>query len=313
MIRFLKLASTAVLGILIFLYVLPFALQTSWATSVKLRGRAEFCSWYRILRFQPDLDRFGELFEDAKESIEAAGGGDRDLRQITYRGGTFWIRDDALPANSIGYLFAEHDWLAETNPREMVQEGDVVLDVGAHVGVFTAKALELGAGLVVAVEPDPANVECLRRNFAKEIASGRVAVLAEAAWNKTETLTFHLGESSAWNSLVHDPGKGVLEVPARPLDEMVKDLGLETVDYLKVDVEGAEAEVLEGSAGTLSAYQPTVMVDTHHGSEGWTRAPEILRGAREAHEAVCGPCQINEAERSRIVPHVMFYRWPSRQ
>ena len=305
----LKLASTVVLGILIYLYVLPFALQTSWAASIKLRGDAGFCSWYRILRFHPDLDRFAELFDDATESIEAVGDGDRDPRQITYQGRTFWIRDDAFPANSIGYLFAEHAWLAETNSREMVQEGDVVLDVGAHVGVFTAKALDLGAGQVIAVEPDPANVECLRRNFAKEIASGRVAVLAEAAWNKSETLTFHLGESSAWNSLVHhDRGKRVLEVAARPLDEMVRELGLETVDYIKVDVEGAEAEVLEGAVGTLSAYQPTVMVDTDRGSEGWTRAPEILRGAREGYEAVCGPCQVSEPERDRIVPHVMFYR-----
>ena len=84
------------------------------------------------------------------QSKQAAGGdGDRGLRQITYRGGTFWIRDDALPANSIGYLFAEHDWLAETNPREMVQKGDVVLDIGAHVGVFTAKALELKKVIII--------------------------------------------------------------------------------------------------------------------------------------------------------------------
>ena len=49
----------------------------------------------------------------------------------------------------------------------------MVLDGGAHVGVYVREALDRGARLVVAIEPAPANVECLRRNFPEEIADGR--------------------------------------------------------------------------------------------------------------------------------------------
>jgi FkbM family methyltransferase len=309
--RILKLTGSAAAGILLYLYVLPFALQTGWAGWTKLAGRAELCPWERIVRFEPDLMRFGTLYEEARSSIEVIPGGDRGLRQIEYRGQPFWIRDDSLLARSIGYLFAEHDWLQETNASEGVRPGDIVVDIGAHVGVFTAKALELGAEKVVAVEPDPGNVECLRRNFSDEIAAGRVVLVEEAAWNKRDQLTFHLGESSAWNSLMSDKGAGILEVSARPLDEIVAELGLESVDYVKIDVEGAEAEVLEGATEVFRSYRPVVMVDSHHGSTGWMRAPEILRLAEPSYEPVCGPCQMSETEPDWVVPHVMFYHLPA--
>ncbi len=127
MIRFLKLASTVVVGILLYLYVLPFALQTSWAASVKLRGHAGFCSWYRTLRFYPDLVGFAELFQDATASIEAVGDPDRGLRQVTYRGGTFWIRDDAFPANSIGYLINGGVWRISGHPRRKWDQWRTIL------------------------------------------------------------------------------------------------------------------------------------------------------------------------------------------
>ncbi|MDA1315832.1 MAG: FkbM family methyltransferase [Acidobacteria bacterium] len=305
--RVLKLTGAVAVGVLLYLYVLSFVLQTGWAGWAKVTGKADLCSWERIVRFEPDMERFAKIQDEARSSIEALPGIDRGLRRIAYHGKPFWIRHDSQPENSMAYLFAEHEWLIETNPSESVQPGDVVLDIGAHIGTFTAQALELGAAKVVAVEPDPGNMECLRRNFSADIAAGRVVLVEEAAWNKRETLTFHLGESSAWSSLMHDAGGGTLEVSARPLDEVVKELGLESVDYIKIDVEGAEAEVLEGAAEIFRAHRPTVMVDSHQGGTGWMRAPEILREAHPDYESVCGPCQLSEYERDHVVPHVMFY------
>jgi predicted RNA methylase len=71
-----------------------------------------------------------------------------------------------------------------------VKAGDVVLDCGANVGVFTRMALNRGAGLVVSIEPAPGTVECLRRNFEKEIAAGRVIVVPKGVWSHPEVLLF---------------------------------------------------------------------------------------------------------------------------
>jgi hypothetical protein len=60
---------------------------------------------------------------------------------------------------------------------------DIVLDAGANIGVFTRKALSAGAAKVIAIEPGPENLECLRRNFATEIADGRVTVYPKGVWD----------------------------------------------------------------------------------------------------------------------------------
>ena len=65
-----------------------------------------------------------------------------------------------------------------------IRRGDIVLDAGANVGVFTRKALWAGASKVIAIEPAPENLECLRRNFAAEIADGRVVVYPKGVWDK---------------------------------------------------------------------------------------------------------------------------------
>ena len=72
-----------------------------------------------------------------------------------------------------------------------VNAGDTVLDCGANVGVFTRVALAAGAKQVVAIEPAPDNVACLRRNFASEIAAGRVIVYPKGVWDKDDVLVLH--------------------------------------------------------------------------------------------------------------------------
>ena len=60
-----------------------------------------------------------------------------------------------------------------------VSAGDTVIDCGAHIGAFTRYALNNGAHRVVAIEPNPVNIACLRRkrNFANEIENGSVTVV----------------------------------------------------------------------------------------------------------------------------------------
>jgi hypothetical protein len=66
-----------------------------------------------------------------------------------------------------------------------VKKGDVVLDVGAHVGTFTRFALNRGALLVVAFEPNPNTIICFKQNFEKEIREKRVILIEAAAWNSS--------------------------------------------------------------------------------------------------------------------------------
>jgi FkbM family methyltransferase len=288
--------------------VLPTTLQTAYAISMKLTGRATICTWPRILRFWPDVNQFARLYEDARQGtsmVQQEG----DLELIASPKGKFWVRHENVPASQPVYQIAEHDWVASTNPGEIVQPGEIVIDVGAHVGIFTAKALALGASKVVAVEPDPGNLECLRRNFAPQIASGQVVLVPEGAWSRSSVLVLHLGASSAWNSMVKDfVGSHSIEVPVRKLDDMVRELKLTRVDFIKMDIEGAEREALAGAQETLRTHRPRLMIDSYHLPDDMDVLPPLIRRAHADYALSCGPCEPNEDGPKHLVPHVTFYR-----
>ena len=94
-----------------------------------------------------------------------------------------------------------------------------MLDCGANVGTFTRKALQAGAKLVVAIELEPRNYSCLRRNFEREIRDGRVIVVTKGVWDKDDTLRFYAYHNAALGSVVMTdrPQSGELASSQTPL------------------------------------------------------------------------------------------------
>src|SRR5215472_16695115 len=130
-----------------------------------------------------------------------------------------------------------------------LRPGDIVLDAGANIGVFTRKALRAGAAKVIAIEPGPENLECLRRNFATEIADGRVTVYPKGVWDKDDILKFSINPAnSASHSFVRQIDNAqFLQVPVTTIDKLVAELQLPRVDFIKMDVEGAEQKAVVGA------------------------------------------------------------------
>ncbi|MEM4035811.1 MAG: FkbM family methyltransferase [Fervidicoccaceae archaeon] len=151
-----------------------------------------------------------------------------------------------------------------------VCRGCVFVDVGAHVGKYTVPVAKIvgDEGLVVAVEPHPENYETLVENIELNGLSNVVA-LNIAAWSGEGALKLFIGDSGGHHSLKVNRGLGSVEVRARALDDVLDELGVERVDCVKIDVEGAELEVLKGLVKTLERFRPTVIV------EAWE--PERIR------------------------------------
>lgn len=147
--------------------------------------------------------------------------------------------------------------------QKFVGRGDVFVDVGANVGLFTLKAAPQ-AGRVVAVEPGAEAGDQLDANLALN-RFDNVAVVRKALSDKPgRAVLFHnpLGEDPQAFSLISDgTDAGSEQVELATLDSLVHDLGLPRVDCIKIDVEGAEGMVLAGAAETLAAYHPTVIFE----------------------------------------------------
>jgi FkbM family methyltransferase len=148
-----------------------------------------------------------------------------------------------------------------------VRPGDVALDCGANVGVYTRHALRSGARSVVAVELAPENIECLRRNFSREIAAGTVIVYPKGVWDRDDQLALQRprGRSSTDDSVFfHESGGSGPIVPLTTIDELVADLYLERVDFIKLDIEGAERQALAGARETMRRFRPRMAIAVEH-------------------------------------------------
>lgn len=219
--------------------------------------------------------------------------------------GQWWIPegDDWM----LPYNLAEQQRKIYGTGAQAVQAGDTVLDCGANVGVYTREALDAGAKLVVAIEPAPENIAALRRNFETGIAAGRVVIVPKGVWDKEDTLVLRQDpHNTAADSLVmlKDSQPGV-QVPLTSIDRLVADLRLERVDYIKMDIEGAEQKALAGARQTLAKFHPRMAISAYHLPSDPRRIPELIRQAWPAYRMECGPCA--EAE-GRIRPDVLYFR-----
>jgi FkbM family methyltransferase len=188
------------------------------------------------------------------------------------------------------------------------QAGDITLDCGANVGVTVREELAAGAKTVVAIEPAPENLECLRRNYPQEIATGRVIVVAKGVWDHDDSLTLRVDpkNSAADTFVLHREGTvDVEKVPLVTIDEIMAELKLPRVDYIKLDIEGAEPKALAGAKETLAKYKPRISIATYHEPDHPRVIPELIRAARPDYQMQCGPC--SETGHS-LRPDVLYFK-----
>lgn len=159
--------------------------------------------------------------------------------------------------------------------------GAVLVDVGANLGyqaLLGAEAVR-PAGRVIAVEPVASNLDALRGNLELN-GIGNTSVVACAAASSNGTVHFASGQDgqTGWGGL--DPG-GALVVEGRRLDDVLEELDVGQIDFLKIDVEGGEPEALDGAMGLLTGDRLTgpVMIELNSprlAARGWR--PEDLVG-----------------------------------
>ncbi len=305
--RVVALLGTVAVGLVFAFYALPTLFQTGWAITVKLRNRAPDCTWNRVFTFFTSYVDFGRLQDEAGAGLSVLEEAkELDLKLVTTKGKRFWIKRGS---NHVAYQVAEHEWFQANNPANSVRPGDVVLDCGANVGVFTRIALDRGATKVVAIDPDPTNIECLRRTFPKEVAEGKVLLEPRGVWSNEQVLKLHLGRDgdTSLDSVILETGGGVIDIPVTTIDRLVEYYKLERVNFIKMDIEGAEREALRGAAATLRKFRPRLMLDAYHRPDDLSVLPAIIRESHADYRLTCGPCEVGQPDMTRIIPHVIYF------
>ncbi|MCY7393076.1 MAG: FkbM family methyltransferase, partial [Leptolyngbyaceae cyanobacterium CAN_BIN12] len=155
--------------------------------------------------------------------------------------------------------------------RQQIQPGMTVLDVGANVGVYTfSAAQQVGStGRVLAVEPFSGCVQCLQESR-RINQMDWITICAGAASDRTGTARLSLHTASELNEIVMDAAadRDSEEVACFTLDSLIEQHNISQVDWLKIDAEGHEIPVLEGSIRLIEQFAPGILYENIAGSKG---------------------------------------------
>lgn len=160
-----------------------------------------------------------------------------------------------------------------------IQPGDVVLDLGAHIGSFALAAAARGCR-VIAVEASPDNANLIRESIRVNQWSDRCQVIHAAVSDRDGELAFtsYGPWGHVWNAQTDMPAKSV---PAIRVDTLLQQHGCERLDFIKMDVEGSEVAALSGAAKWVARQDaPRILYESNYIGLGYyNRSPRELRAA----------------------------------
>lgn len=144
--------------------------------------------------------------------------------------------------------------------RAVIVDGDVVIDVGAHIGVFSLYAArKTPHGRIIAVEPAPPNLELLRENVRRN-GLRNVKVLACAVSDRRgEAKLFSVGDHAMYQLETPAADLPFTVAELRTLDDLFEAEGLSVCHLLKVDAEKSELAVLKGGERTLRKTRQVIV------------------------------------------------------
>jgi FkbM family methyltransferase len=166
-------------------------------------------------------------------------------------------------------------WMFEQYALERsceVSQGDFVIDGGSFMGETAFWFLSKGASKVYAFEPDPLNFKVLSENIKRNNMSERIIPIQQILLDKQDRVNI----SSTGTSMSITLGGGNTVVKSLTLDSFVERQKLERVDFIKLDVEGAELSILKGALETIKKFKPKMAISIYHKPEDIITIPLFL-------------------------------------
>jgi FkbM family methyltransferase len=155
-----------------------------------------------------------------------------------------------------------------------IKEDDIVIDAGAYPGEFTVYAARKGSK-VIALEPDDDNAADLEDNLDLNDVENVVV--------RSEGLSDNIGEirmtGEKFTSEINQKGEKLVDITT--LDSLVAELELEKLDFVKMDIEGAEIMALDGGEETMARFSPFFSIASYHQVDDEKSYKEVERKLSE--------------------------------
>jgi FkbM family methyltransferase len=168
-----------------------------------------------------------------------------------------WLRIPSSDVDAYGQIFvdADYDFVADPPPRTIV-------DAGANIGLAAVYfANRYPRSTTIALEPEPGNFRMLAQNAAPY---PNIVPVQAALWNRNEAIELFDPGLGDWSFMTGAgtgsvPGKACGTVRAMTLDTLIDEYGLDRIDVLKMDIEGAESEVFEDASSWIDRVDALII------------------------------------------------------
>jgi FkbM family methyltransferase len=185
-------------------------------------------------------------------------------QKIRSQGQVLWV-----PTAWDAQVLSSHEQTAFRDLEGIVRPGMTVYDIGANLGLYSTHFSRwIGSeGWLYAIEPNPICVSFLRANLERARVRN-FSILPVAVASRRSDITFSINYGSSLIGVGRDaPGAGKaghqIRVAGESLDALIATLKLRQPDFIKLDVEGAEASAVAGMMGTLEQSRPGFMIELH--------------------------------------------------
>lgn len=161
----------------------------------------------------------------------------------------------------------------------MVTPGDVVIDGGGFYGdtalYFAAKAGPHGK--VFTFEFIAGNLKVLKENIAQNPhLATNIEVIEHPLWEKDNETFYYVDKGPASTVSTTPTGNGDKAVQSKTIDGLVREKGLQKVDFIKLDIEGAEPYALTGAVETIKKFKPKLAIAIYHSVSDFVNIPAYI-------------------------------------
>jgi FkbM family methyltransferase len=197
-----------------------------------------------------------------------------------------------LYSNAIGihtiFELKQYEYSNRT-PGIKAEKGDVVLDAGACWGdtaLYFANEVQ-GEGKVYSFEFIPGNLGIMRKNIdLNPELKGRIEIVERPVWSKTgETLHY---QDAGPGSRVGTQAMNGATVSTITIDDFAKENGVQQVDFIKMDIEGAELSALTGAVDVIRKYRPKLAISIYHSVTDFVSIPKFILSLNANYEFYLG-------------------------
>lgn len=148
-----------------------------------------------------------------------------------------------------------------------VQPNDVVVDAGAncgHLSIFFSKLVGQN-GIIFAFEPDKFNIERIEKNKKlNEDLIDNIKIVDLLLWDKNELIDFYEAGTVSSSAVWMPDSECCVKKQAVRIDDWVVNNNIQKLDFIKMDIEGAEIEALDGCVETIKNLEPNFAIASYH-------------------------------------------------